>query len=401
MRRNARLVALVAFTVGAAVVVAPQTVSASSGITVGMGYVRDASGNPIPDAFVAVRLWGDDTNTAVGEAANILNLAIGTTDDSGFFRVEVSDPALLGPFVAETIRTGGFANLQLEAQAGDLYFTTFYSIGPNGESEARWSRPIDGMTRKPLRPRVITLAPGATGVTRLDSAFEGYLGRIPLGATSRGPSPRPPCLTWVLQQNLTPVWGPIGEMHRWGAALPTTSFEYGATANSDIDVGFSSNSGSTWGINGSVHVGNSSGAAVSTAVTQSQTYTGYKPEGEFRRAEYAQVCTFNKKRQATTWVTGSIRRGNAVSGLDGLCDTTYSAYAFHFSPSTTSARRNTGTAQKWSQSFSLGPIFVGMRSGFATNADILFDFTNNSNQNKWLCGNNSGWSVAPRVYAGV
>jgi hypothetical protein len=36
---------------------------------------------------------------------------------------------------------------------------------------------------------------------------------------------------------------------------------------------------------------------------------------------------------------------------------------------------------------------VGMRSGSATNADIIFDFTDNANQNKWLCGNNSGWSI--------
>jgi hypothetical protein len=42
-----------------------------------------------------------------------------------------------------------------------------------------------------------------------------------------------------------------------------------------------------------------------------------------------------------------------------------------------------------------------MRSGFATNAGIIFDFNDNQNQNKWLCGNNSGWSTAPRVFAGI
>lgn len=365
--------------------VAP-TAGASDSITVALGEVRDASGNPIANASVEVDLWRN-TDVPVGESVDIIILAEGSSDDSGRFELAVTDPTLIAEFLAAATRNGGFANLELSVYADNLSYTTFYSLG-SATTQPVTATPapesyVVGMTRRPLGNRTVTMAPGKPGVTRIEPVRDG--------------GPRPPCLTWYKTADLTSQWGTIGEVHRWGEWIPKDRFVYGATADSDFDVAFYN--GSSWGVQGSAHVGNSNGSSGSASVTTSQSSTGYQIEGLFKRAEFAQVCTSNKKREATQWDGVNVRLGPAISGLDGQCATYPASYRNTFSSTQDGWSRDSNQAYKWGGALNLGVLTVGGRSGYSTRAQSNWTFK--VGQNKTLCGNDAYITSSHRVFAGL
>lgn len=388
----------------------PQVASGGPSITVGLGYVRDAAGNPIAGATVAVTLWAN-TEVPVGHPVDTLVLARGSTDSAGFFRLEVTDPGLIAQTLAAARINGGFANLELTIQGGTLVYTTFYSLGmaPGGiaplqgiaspfDQASSFDQWVEASTGRPLQVRSVTLAPRASGVARVPQRARGPVASL---APAIAPAAAP-CLVWFKTRDLTERFGVVGEMHRWKTVIPRGEFTYGATADSTFGVGFSADGGVTWSVNGSAYVGNTAGSAGSTNVTSLQSSTGYMAEAKFKRAEFAQACTRNLKRQATQWNGYDVRRGAAVSGFDGKCDTTYAAYRHDFPRSQKTWTRASGTAVWWTSALSLGTITVGGRSGFSTNASTTFVFTNSDSNFKTVCGNDAEpLATSTRVFAGV
>lgn len=382
MPRLVRIITVLALTV------VPPTVQAISRTALGGRSVLLASGRVVgipSHRLSAVRLtvltWPTNTRLAVGEIVQQKVVARGFADSDGLFQLRTTKVATLAALASEN---NGFANLELRAQVGSRLFETFYPLGRSTESTgARTGRWLRGLDR--TAPNfTVSFAPGARGSTSL--------------APDRGQDPHPPCLQWVLAQDLSSQWGIIGEVHQWGQWIPRDRFVYGASADSQIQIGFKSGSGG-WGIQGSVHIGNSNGTSAGVSVTEADASTGYRVEGLFDRAEYNQVCTFNVKRQATRWDGVNVRRGDAINGLDGECSTYPAANRNTFSSTQDGWSRVANTAVTWSQGLDLGPIVVGTTSGYSSSANS--DWTFKTGQQKTLCGNDAYITQSHRVFAGM
>lgn len=277
------------------------------------GRVLDAAGAAVSGASVRVLLWPTQ-DVAVGRSVAQPLLGSSVTDADGYFVVVAQDVA---PMLSDAAKNGGYADLGLRVQNDSLLFETFFTLQVAG---AQWIPlwPVRSSGLVPStgpRALTITLAPGRPGVSAIAPRTVAAAGVEPDAA---------PCLTWVKQTELSEAWGNVGEIHRWGTAIPKDTFSYGTTADSIFEIAFSSGTGS-WYVNGTVAIGNSSGSgtAATTAVTSADAATGYMVQAKFKRAEYAQVCTFNKKRQAYAWNGLDIRKGAALTGFDGHCGDTY------------------------------------------------------------------------------
>jgi hypothetical protein len=352
------------------------------------GRVLDAAGAAVSGASVSVLLWPTQ-DVAVGQSVAQPLLGSSVTDADGYFVVVAQDVA---PMLSDAAKNGGYANLELRVQNDSLLFETFFTFQV---AAAQWIplRPSRSSGLAPStgpRALTITLAPGRPGVSTI----------APRVVAPAGVEPTPPCLTWVKQTELPEAWGNVGEIHRWGTAILKDTFSYGATADSIFEIAFSTGTGS-WYVNGTYAIGNSSasGTAAMTAVTSADAATGYMVQAKFKRAEYAQVCTNNKKRQAYAWNGLDIRKGASLTGFDGHCGDTYAQYAHTFTPDQTVWTRSDNQAQWWSQGIDLGVLMAGGRSGYSTFVQSTWSFK--SGVNKTLCGNDADIGSAHRVFAGL
>lgn len=188
----------------------------------------------------------------------------------------------------------------------------------------------------------------------------------------------------------------VGEIHTKGDT--TATFTYGARADSDIDVGWSSSSTGPWSINGSIHVGNSGGSA---ATWTAGANTGRKLLSTMRYTKYRvqDGCgrIIGYEIRATSWRGGALW-GDDVSALDGKCNSTYYDYRAAFGKNT-AWTRSQNQAYKFGGAFSVYGFSAGARSGFSSYVKSRWSFGSNVNYH-YLCGNDGPVTESHRVFAG-
>jgi hypothetical protein len=289
------------------------------------------------------------------------------------------------PLVAAARTNDGYANLELRVRKDALLFEWFFAlpIAPSVGAEPTSARVPTGRSVGGGRVTV-RIAPGTAGVATVIGGAE----------PSKG------CLLWVKSLELPERWGVVGEVHRWREAIPRDTFKYGRDyADSTFEVILSSGT-DDWHVGGTFHIGHSTGRGsyATVDVDLSDPATGYKVEAKFKRAEYSQTCTSNKKRQAYAWNGYDLREGDALTGFDGHCGDTYAQYAHTFGPDQEQWTRDENEAHWWGVSIDLGPLSVGGRSGYSAYAASTWTFE--EGVNKTLCGNDALPFDAHRVFAG-
>lgn len=328
-----------------------------------------------------VFLWPAET-TPVGAAIPTVLVGASTSGPDGSYVVTASDvPSLLEAASAN----GGYANLELRIRKDPLLFEWFFALPVTGATGMSPGRVASGSSIRGARISA-KLAPGAPGVGKIVHAVEPEVA---------------PCLTWVKSKELAEQWGVIGEMHRWRDAIPRDTFKYGKDyADSTFEVAFKTGT-DPWHVSGTFHIGHSTGRSsyATVDVDAADAATGYKVQAKFKRAEYSQVCTNNKKRQAHAWNGYDVRQGDAITGLDGHCDDTYAQYAKTFPLDRKGWTRYQNEAYWWGVAIDLGVLVVGGRSGHSTYARSVWTFKDGVH--KTLCGNDALPDVAHRVFAGV
>jgi hypothetical protein len=210
--------------------------------------------------------------------------------------------------------------------------------------------------------------------------------------SSEGPDPSgPSCVTsyTVLDSATAPTV--VGELHTWEDT--TGTFVY--SPDSDIEVGFSTD-GSTWRVAGSVHVGPEGNEVQwNRGPRFGKKLTTYF---EYRKYAVANPCVGRwYEVRAVQWAAGGTEGGD-VSGFDGKCTTTYSAYRLSLPPGSEFTRVGK-PALKFGRAFSVFGFSGGARSGFSDRVWFRLRF-GSKYRTYWICGNDDGPSRSHRVFAG-
>jgi hypothetical protein len=369
------------------VIIAGQAMSAvgraDGALELASGRVVDRAGRPVEGATVEVFLWPDEP-IPVGGAVPTVLVGSTTSGPDGRYVVTATDPASL---VAAAAADGGYVNLELRVRKDRLLFEWFFVL-PVASSPGTGEAPARVVAGTSVRgPRVVTrLTPGAPGVGRIAEEAE---------PTSGG------CLIWVKSKELAEQWGVIGEMHRWRDAIPRDTFKYGRSyADSTFEVALKTGT-EPWHVSGTFHIGTATGRSTyaTVDVDLADPETGYEVEAKFKRAEYSQACTSNKKRQAYEWNGYDIRQADSIIGFDGHCGDTYAQYAHRFEPTQTSWTRDQNEAHWWGVAIDLGVLMAGGRSGYSSY--VVSTWTFKDGVYKTLCGNDAEPLYAHRVFAGL
>jgi hypothetical protein len=187
----------------------------------------------------------------------------------------------------------------------------------------------------------------------------------------------------------------VGELHT--ANDTSAYFRYGQTSDSSIDVGIKYVGGS-WGVSGSVHIGNSNGAAVQW---NEGTQFGYKLRSGFLYKEYYYSgCVNYYETKAASWSlipdgAETPQSKDYNHNLDNNCKN--SSWPSNFGPNT-SFTRSTNSFVHFDIGFSAFGFDAGAQSGASTYALAHWKFGPNTNH--YLCGNDNSISTAHRIYAG-
>lgn len=180
-------------------------------------------------------------------------------------------------------------------------------------------------------------------------------------------------------------------------------WEYGATADSDVGVGWDYNGNGGWFVSGTQHVSNSLGAKVygtsttliGTYKTSNFTYTEgyYKPYGLGTTCSGTSIPVNTKTTRVTTWQggtgsSGDVSSQNCLSAPQSSYSLRYERYT-GFTKNTSRARSISAAA-----TFSYGLSLSGT-SGYSTNVDMSWYWARNWG---YICGNNAYPSSAQVIY---
>ncbi|HEU4448366.1 MAG TPA: LamG domain-containing protein [Gaiellaceae bacterium] len=369
-------------------------VGAAGAPVVAAGTLTDAAGAPLAGAQVSLHLWPAADAVPVGAAAATSVVATTTTDAAGSYVLRAEPtPAIR----AEADANGGVVNFEVRAEANGLVYQTFLerdfgqpAAGASGVADtlvgtaaAAWQ---EGAARAPAAPLRLSLAEGDAGVASLQAD-------PPFGGVE--------CSNWDKTFKIWKRTGQgeaytrVGELHTWSSM--TNRFSYGTRADSDVDVAFKT-PGSPWRVNGSVHVGNSSGqstAAAQSATTGPGEYTSRAVKARFVYTYWHQCGTGAKKARAARWNGYNLGKGVRVSTRDGEC----SDLANHVFDPGQEWTRDRNRAVHWGGAADLGFFVVGAESGYSTFVRSEWDFGTNL-ASRTLCGVSKPPATAKRVFAG-
>ena len=369
-------------------------VASGGGTVIASGALTDVAGNPLSGAAVSLHLWpASADNVSVGGAAGTVQVAQTTTDASGNYVLATpATPAIR----AEAAANGGVVNFEVRAIAGGLQYESFLErdfAPPGAKAPAPSAKALESVAA--VWQDSVTHAPSE----RVD-------GRIVPGETAALTAADPPntgvdCSDWDKTFGIWKKTGQgeaytrVGELHTWSTM--TNRFSYGTRADSDIDVAFKTPR-SRWYVNGSVHIGNSSGqstAAEVQATTGSGEYTSRAVKARFIFTHWYQCGTGNRKSRAARWNGYSLGKGARVSSRDGECS---DLVPWIFEPGQAWERAR-NRAVHWGVGADLGFFTVGARSGYSTWVRSKWWFGNNL-ASRVLCGVKTNPGDARRVFAG-
>jgi hypothetical protein len=371
-----RLAIVVAAVVTGSLALGASAAARSGAAVLIQGTVTDGSGHPVPNAavFVFESQAASDSETQAGAT---------TTDANGNYAVTVIDsPALQ----AQAAANGGYNNFDMTVSSPTYTATSSFSAT---FTNSAWV-PGDA----PTAQTSIRLKAGEPGVTHTaKTSLQSY--KRAFGIAS-GLTPNvSACGQWTtVLATAYGVWTTVGEVHTANDARET--FTYGQTADSNIDVGYSTDN-SVFSINGSVHIGNSHTSSDTISVGAS---TGRRVDEEFtyQHQKISNCAATWYQKVATSWQSG-IRLGTDNSNLDYNCPVVGNG------PYTSDYGANSGhhtsseTMVHFSGAASVFGMSLGAQSGWGTYVDSGWAF--GSVANHYLCGSTSGVADAPRIYAGL
>lgn len=168
-------------------------------------------------------------------------------------------------------------------------------------------------------------------------------------------------------------------------------WEYGKTADSDIDVGVAQ-AGGSWSISGSVHVGGTSSALMS-GTSNYYHYNSYvRTDFNYTHGRY--VCgttTSSYKIYASLW-----RAGARDDGQFPRTSCAASPHRSYFSRGM-SFYRGSSRASRIGFALDVGPVNLGQTSGHSVS--VYMSWTDIRNNGIYLCGNNGPPTTAGVIYA--
>ncbi len=354
------------------------------------GRVIDGNGNPVAGATVVASVWPDTTSGDF--TPKVVSQAV--TDSQGGYSLDVSNSQ---PIDQAEIGNGGVANFELDAydaagldglfffDAGQVTDDTMAARGLHAATLGRWLNPATGSI---AIAHTFVLKRGAVGVSKLKFS------RAEFARAQVAPADDPnlaPCV-WVDTGDLGYTWGVIGELHAWDGQ--TDTFHYGTSADSDVQVGLET--GTSWGISGSAHVGNSTSSSTAAKTDVKGPRGANRVEGRFDRHSYLRGCDNDHMRKVTSWDGLDIRLGDAITGKDGNCSS--SPYRHAFPASETGWGRNSNNAIQFSAAFDLGPLEAEATSGYSTDVASDWDFPVGAGH--VFCGSDAAIDTAHRVFVG-
>lgn len=169
----------------------------------------------------------------------------------------------------------------------------------------------------------------------------------------------------------------IGNFHN--THLADGSWQYGATADSDIEAGIAY-SNEPWSISGTYHIGNSkSGTEVHRTSNDYDRYIRTNFEYEYRLYSSATCGGAFTVIIAVDWAGGAQDDGNTLR----LCtDSALRQYRITYHPGD-SINKTATRATKIGFAIDAGPISLGQTSGYSTRMDFYW---NVKRGNAWFCG---------------
>lgn len=191
----------------------------------------------------------------------------------------------------------------------------------------------------------------------------------------------------------------VGETHRWRGS--TASFHYGQSADSDIDVAYHATGGS-WSIDGSAHIGNSTGEDLRVPDTKGNYGQHVRSKFHTQRVleytVYPGPCIYRGTYLITReWIGGLVQGDHFTNTLDSHCKATGTQYHAILGAGGELNREHM-TAFHYGVVGSVFGISIGGQSGFSTNASYHYETV----PAQYICGTSGHAppSQAPNIAIG-
>lgn len=332
----------------------------------------DSNGAPLAGTQIQVRRipFG---NQPVGKPIVEPIVGTGTTDASGHMLVKMAAPT-----VALLHAQDDVVNYEIDlVGASGLPVTVLYTgryYGPDKNRQARFSKNLAQLAEIRL------------------TADQSQLFHSPtVPGTHAKASPN--CdLVWVVVAD-SDAYTTVGELHD----VPNfsyASFSYGQVADSSIGVGWSTNGGSTWGLNGTIDISNSNQVKVTKSVPGTGNWYGYHQDALFHyqksRQWYCVDWTNTYRILATQW-DGGMQQG----AYEGNYDNVPNQYTIKVDTYST-WQRISNNAATYSGGVTVWGARLSAQSGYSASVEAMWQ---TQSQKGYLYGNNTWPSSSGWIYA--
>jgi len=300
------------------------------------------------------------------------------TDGSGRFVISTQNTSTLKTVAAANDR---WLNLDLLVTSSDL---TLYRAAARTFTGTAWAGPED-IRKGSVDLGTLSLALGQPGVGPKKSS-----------RSVQGAATCTETITFLSAANLGTI---VGEVH---TAVGSAHFNYGPTADSNIDavvkVGTAAWSESV----GTVHIGTSHDKALTFDAGAGQ-HRRLRTQFRYNKVKITNSCSGVRYTiKPVTWPTAATLTNASISDPSGGCGSSpYSSHKMSFSAGT-SFTRNANAAKKWIPAVDLSPLsgptsLAGARSGYSGNVWVKWSFPSKGT----LCGDTAGPSSSARIGAGT
>lgn len=332
---------------------------------------------------VVARVWPVGADT-VGQRESPLAQIASVTNSTGTAAFRLPMTASL---VAAAAANDGVLNIDVTATTGQ------------GTGSVGLARPV---TTNALRGSGLQLLPaveaGATATRQVAARYANAKpARLELVSTPSVSAPQAvpdvDHCTRILASSASSVTTFMSQLHTDSSV--TGTYQYGASADSDIDIGGSQNGTTGWSIVGSFHVGNTQGQSASatiSGITARNMFGGFN----YQKWLYDPVCGGARYRSNATAWTGGVALGASVT-VGNFCTGPPSTFSgggtYH---------KYTGTNVKVSAGVSVFGGTLGAQSGWSTSSDLFYSFGSVGDRNHYeLCSHSAGVTLnnASTVYA--
>jgi hypothetical protein len=346
------------------------------------GYVRDANGQPVAGAAVALYAVLD------GSGSQSTPIDRTTSASNGYYELHADPEGLTDD--------QGWSNLAVEGTSGDV---PYYAVASRRwDGSGSWQSPDQADTPPtdpgyPVLPDDVDLDPQGGSI-----------------AGGGGPDVESPAC-WFAEDQTTLVATErdptiIGELHV--AQNATGTFTYGEGSRADSSISMASDLGGGWHVGLFKHVTRSESSAVAESNPTADWAHDLLSDFVYAKYRHERVSDWDG-RICSTWFTiepkewwGGIWPGADESRYLHQCLTTYKAYVNRFGPDTTFSR-TTYKLRSWGAAavVHLGTGGIGLRARSGASQRVRYRYVFGHNSDHYLCGNDNRPARSTRVLAGA